>query len=469
MNKTLQLSLLPMVLIVGLRMAIGWQLLYEGLWKIDTLDSPKPWTAEGYLKNSQGPARAFFRQLTGDPSDFNWLDSKTVSDRWDLWHQHFVAHYGLDEAQQKKLDESINGFKDFRAELAELPGDWTVEDFNRQVKSVKFVPKARRLIVDGKLRLTPREKVKLLSLAKGDDEKSQKYRKAVEEVYLRATRNLSAKEKLLALLEGDPERTGLILTTDGKVEYATEEEFRSEQERLEEQKRKKVDEVRRGSMELFREASARYESRLASARQDYNYRHLDYDFQELQRLRTEAIGPVKALEKEMKTNAEKLLTEKQLTMPPVSLPWTRMDWIDFQTIAGLTVLGFLLIGGLFTRTAAVLAAGMLFMFYLAMPPLPGLPAAPGPEHSYIINKNLIEVIALLAIAAMPTGQWFGLDSVISWLRGARKDEEGVGATGSAAVATTALEANSGSCSTTGATEPETTKTADGNEGSPPAG
>ena len=124
----------------------------------------------------------------------------------------------------------------------------------------------------------------------------------------------------------------------------------------------------------------------------------------------------------MKANAAKLLTEKQLTMPPVELPRTRMDWINFQTIAGLTVLGFLLIGGLFTRTAAVLAAGMLFMFYLAMPPLPGLPPAPGPEHSYIINKNLIEVLALLAIAAFPTGQWFGLDSVISWLRGAENKE-----------------------------------------------
>ena len=31
------------------------------------------------------------------------------------------------------------------------------------------------------------------------------------------------------------------------------------------------------------------------------------------------------------------------------------------------------------------------------------------------NKNLIEVIALLAIAAMPTGRWLGLDQLISSL------------------------------------------------------
>ena len=43
-------------------------------------------------------------------------------------------------------------------------------------------------------------------------------------------------------------------------------------------------------------------------------------------------------------------------------------------------------------------------------PFPGIPDPPGTtEHSLIVNKNLIEVLALLAIAFMPTGQWFGVD------------------------------------------------------------
>jgi uncharacterized membrane protein YphA (DoxX/SURF4 family) len=423
-NNSIRLPLLGIVLIVGLRMAIGWQLLYEGLWKIDTLDSPRPWTAEGYLKNSQGPARSFFREMTGDPSDFGWLDYEKVSGRWGVWHEHFVAHYGLDEAQTKNLEETLNGFQDFRAVLKEPPPGFTEAKFNETVRKkflstmknyklddaekekrvgkVTFIAKSSRLIVGGKNRLTRQEKSILLSLAKDDDEISKAYRKAVEQVYARATRNLSARERLLASLMGDPSRAGLIVRNS----------------------KGEIDEERLGEIELFKQASARYESRLAGAQQDYNYKHLDYDFQELQSLKSKAIGPIKALEKELKVNAGKLLNEKQLTMPPVSLPKTRMDWINIQTIAGLTVLGFLLIGGLFTRTAAVLAAGMLFMFYLAMPPLPGLPPAPGPEHSYLVNKNLIEVFALLAIAAFPTGQWFGLDSVISWLRGSSTGADG---------------------------------------------
>ena len=101
----------------------------------------------------------------------------------------------------------------------------------------------------------------------------------------------------------------------------------------------------------------------------------------------------------------------------MSGPNTLLAWSDFATMWALTILGLLLIAGLFTKTAAAAAAFMLFSFYLAMPPFPGVPEAPGPEHSLIVNKNLIEVIALLAIAALPTGHWFGVDAWIASWRG----------------------------------------------------
>lgn len=78
-------------------------------------------------------------------------------------------------------------------------------------------------------------------------------------------------------------------------------------------------------------------------------------------------------------------------------------------------LGALLLVGLFSRAAAAAAALLLLSFYLAVPPWPGveeLIETAGPEHSFLINKNLIEVIALLGIMCMPTGQWFGLDRLI---------------------------------------------------------
>jgi uncharacterized membrane protein YphA (DoxX/SURF4 family) len=134
-------------------------------------------------------------------------------------------------------------------------------------------------------------------------------------------------------------------------------------------------------------------------------------------------GPVKALEKEMKDKAVDLLTVEQMARGPVAEPLTRLRISDLMTIAGLTILGALLICGLGTRLAAIMAAVMLFMFYAAMPPWPGVPEVPGPEHSFIVNKNFIEIIALLAIAALPTGRWFGLDGILARMFWRKKSGE----------------------------------------------
>jgi len=83
-----------------------------------------------------------------------------------------------------------------------------------------------------------------------------------------------------------------------------------------------------------------------------------------------------------------------------------------MTMWALVIFGGAMIVGLFSRLSALGAAGLLLMFYLAMPPWPGVPEAPGPEHSMIINKNLIECLACLALATIPTGRWIGLDAFI---------------------------------------------------------
>lgn len=70
---------------------------------------------------------------------------------------------------------------------------------------------------------------------------------------------------------------------------------------------------------------------------------------------------------------------------------TRRDW---QVMMALLAIGGLLIVGLFSRTAALGAAVMLAMFYLSMPPWPGLPENPRAEGHYLyVNKNLIEMLA----------------------------------------------------------------------------
>jgi uncharacterized membrane protein YphA (DoxX/SURF4 family) len=86
--------------------------------------------------------------------------------------------------------------------------------------------------------------------------------------------------------------------------------------------------------------------------------------------------------------------------------------IDDLTMWGLMVMGGCLLLGVLTRLNCVLAAGFLAMTYALVPPFPWLPEPPSNEHFLYVNKNLIELFALLALATTLSGRWFGLDALI---------------------------------------------------------
>ena len=122
-------------------------------------------------------------------------------------------------------------------------------------------------------------------------------------------------------------------------------------------------------------------------------------------------------------DANKLLTTDQLSRGPLPPAVTEMSRINSRTMWGLTIFGLLLILGLFTRLSALGGAALLMLFYMAMPPWPGVQEIPSIEHNLIVNKVLIEALALLALAALPTGKWFGLDAAISALIHRRNKKE----------------------------------------------
>jgi len=383
-----RVSGIAILFVVVLRMAIGWQFVYEGYWKIHSQSTSKPWTAAGYLKNAQGPFRDYFRNMTGDPDDLNWLDPEKMNAKWDAWQTRFVTHFGLDKQQQSRLDSMMNGPQLFAADLDQLPEG--VQFGGSLAKTVNYNADRKRLEVDGKLHLLARERDALLSLVSAGDQspEAKAYREAVRKVYQRATR-LSYKEQMRASLAGDPERAGTELEYD-----------------------KKPVEKRKGRIEWYQELLARYENDLKEVSQDFEQKHLDKQWRDIQEVRAELVGPVKALEKEMKEKAEALLTPEQIARGPVPEPMTQLRQADLITMWGLLILGLMLVAGLFSPLAAIGGAGLLTMFYLAFPPFPGVPPAPGPEHSLFINKNMIEIIALLAIACLPTGRWFGIDALL---------------------------------------------------------
>ncbi len=397
--------LVTATLLVALRMAIGWQLLYEGQWKFQSRQTARPWTAAGYLRNAQGPFRDVFRGMTGDPDELNWLDAEWVGKRWDTWQADFVARHGLDKSQAAQLERLLNGPSDFRAELKALPEGLKFK--GTLAKRLTFVPKSGRLIVDGKMHLTPRERDAALKLVtveenppedrKAANEAAKTYQEAIRKVFARSAR-LSYRERMRASLLGDPTRAGITIT-----DRRTKEEL----------------ETRLGEIELYRRQLARHEQQLDAVETDFQQKHVTQlgvpGYGATAEIRASLVGPIKALERDLVVDAEKLLRPDQRAAGPVMLPPTQIDQIDALTMWSLVLIGALLISGLCSRLAAAAGAALIFSFYLAMPPWPGVPPAPGPEHSLWVNKNLIEVIALLALASLPTGRWFGLDALVGRL------------------------------------------------------
>jgi uncharacterized membrane protein YphA (DoxX/SURF4 family) len=99
-----------------------------------------------------------------------------------------------------------------------------------------------------------------------------------------------------------------------------------------------------------------------------------------------------------------------------------IDLNDTITAYSLAAIGFCLLAGLLTRAAALGGAAFLSLIYLAMPPWPGLPPNPLENgHFFIVDKNLVELLACLALAALPTGHWVGVDALLfGWLRRRRE-------------------------------------------------
>lgn len=432
MSDLKRISLPAIICLVLLRVSIGWQFLYEGLWKYNTLQTAQPWTSEGYLKNAQGPLRDHFRSMTGDPDDLGWLDYSTMEARWKSWRERFSAHYGLDEKQVSTLDRLLSGPTQNSAPLSAIP-ESAQPALDKLANVVKYDANAKRLTVKGDNPLVPAEAAALYAsvpvvklpdgyakaAADGEAERDAsgvavpaepldlEFYKAIESLQSSSAK-LGYLQRLAAQLKGNPDRVGVVALADDKYRPEMASAGAGEDPVW----------LKYGEVQVYRDLLDEYDAMRSRAATNFQHEQARMIWQKLQAKRAELVGPIRALDAELKREALGLLTPDQRARGAVPPEKTKLWQVDQATILGLVVLGALLIFGLGTRVAAIGGAVMLVMFYLPVPPWPGvyLPAeASGPEHSFIINKNLIEAFALLGIAMLPTGSWFGLDGVIRYI------------------------------------------------------
>lgn len=95
---------------------------------------------------------------------------------------------------------------------------------------------------------------------------------------------------------------------------------------------------------------------------------------------------------------------------------TQMDRIDRLTSYGIAAIGLCLMLGFLTRISSLAGGLFLLSVVLAHPNYPGVFPAPHPSggHPLFVSKEVVEMMALFALATLPVGRWLGLDFIVHY-------------------------------------------------------
>ena len=87
--------------------------------------------------------------------------------------------------------------------------------------------------------------------------------------------------------------------------------------------------------------------------------------------------------------------------------------VDHLNVWGLILIGLSLFLGVFAKLSNILGIILLLFYYLAYPPFAELKINMPIEGNYwIVNKNLIEMVALFVLYLFPSSNITGLDRYI---------------------------------------------------------
>jgi uncharacterized membrane protein YphA (DoxX/SURF4 family) len=386
-DESILMNVLTRIFLVLLRLAIGWHFLFEGLDKLDsyfrgTAEGKSVWSSEAYLRESTGPLAPLFREQLGDPN-------QAALDRLTLPLAQPGLRQQLPPALVKDWQDNFNRFVAFYH-----VGDESWTPPRAEGKKGKWIPPDQLRVLGvapaGGLPAAVPWPALMVSQPQERPDKLQ--------LVLARVRLEHAEEAALDwLIKGKRE----VEVTFSKV---TERVVRTTPQRIETYKNK---------LRELRDIEAHG---LMAFGKDVWKRKLGALKDEIITLRTELLADLNRPTEEALEFTYKNLTPAQRELgplPPREEGRTRLWWINQITMWGITAVGTCLIVGLFTRTACLGGAAFLLMVYLAMPALPWLPINPRAEgHYFFVNKNIIEMLALLTLATTHSGRWAGLDGLL---------------------------------------------------------
>jgi uncharacterized membrane protein YphA (DoxX/SURF4 family) len=310
LKREFQISTLAVVVLVLLRIGIGWHFLHEGIWKAEQ----PSFSAKPYLQQSKGPLANWYRELIPDEYGERRLDIEAMRADWTSQVAKAEEHFGYSPNQLKAAQRAM------AARLTEL------DDFLREERR---------------------------------------------------------------------DENGEVVKEDGKTVREDKPAIR----------------VYKAELQRWKENDAKPETKAVPFEQK---RHADKR-NELLQTAAPWLAEVDRLDNALRGDLESIASAEQIEAAG-ALPREShlLDWLELATTYGLIGIGLCLILGFATRLAAV--GGAVFLLTaVILPQLVFGPSYPPPPpsagHTFIVNKEVIEMLALLVIALTPAGRWAGLDYI----------------------------------------------------------
>ncbi len=388
--------------LLALRLAIGWHFMFEGFHKVHTYytgptDTNRPFSSEPYFKVAPGPLGAKMRKEFSDPG------------------AEIVAKV------KAPKDISVADFKKLKGEeqAAACP-EPVAKQFDALEVSARAVAKAD---AERELKDATTTETKAVKDATDAEARTVKDAKTDEEKTVAKKTADAARAK--AKTDGDKARSaaqkrvdtfeaiGTELVTAAKIAYARW--VYGADPRPAQVKFINGDLLLTAPQRLEHLAWVRDQEKAAEVRQTSGLGNgTGTDAKRVAEFRMSATVAEVDLARDANSFIDELRKDLGYKPDPTVKPeLSRGQRMDIFTMWFLVAVGVMLMGGLFTRVACVMAAGFLMMTYLAHPAFPWYPLPPNTEGNPVfINKNVIEAIALLALACYPTGRWLGLDAIV---------------------------------------------------------
>jgi uncharacterized membrane protein YphA (DoxX/SURF4 family) len=389
--------------LTALRIVIGWHFLYEGLFKIDSGNGAATHqTSRFVIESSTARLKAWFAQT---PADQLKLDPALA--QVDAWHDGIVKAF----AAQKALAE------DQKARLADLRDKVKIA----AADAVRGRGDPAR-VIDFHWTFVHEEVLKVSADPEGEAFTSLAFLQTAAGPFRGLFRGLVPDMNGLARLTPASAHARLDQRYDAIVRhYGLTPEQRSRLAAVRDELKDHVartlaDPVIVNRLADYREMLERVHQDASRGNAPFTSERLDADRKKLDTTAAELLAFVDEPVAELDFQAQTIATPTQIGLGPIPLSRPQTWWIDVTIQFVLTGIGLCLLLGLFTPVAAIAAAAQLLVFYLASPPFPGLPGAAMAGHYLFVDRNLIEAVAALVIAATHAGQWAGLDFYIDMFR-----------------------------------------------------